>query len=215
MKRIPLTRSRRNPIGSVLVAIGLIAATVGVLVALPEHGAGLRCWIGAVNLARDEPVGSPRWWIKPIETYTFLRRFVTTASLNDIAVMDDDRTIFIVGSNGTLLKTGNAGATWRSLADNVEWRDATSPDNVDGPALETSTSLPDLNSVISSPDGSVAIAVGNTGIVLTRSGAGRACGSRRVVRGPLRRLTPASPASRITRATRLRLTCVPSAASSA
>ena len=33
----------------------------------------------------------------------------------------------------------------------------------------------------------------------TRSGAGRAFGSRRVVRGPLQRLTPASPVSRITK----------------
>ena len=49
----------------------------------------------------------------------------------------------------------------------------------------------------------------------TKSGAGRAWGSRRVVRGPLRRLTPAKPASRITRATRLRLTGTPSATSSA
>ena len=32
----------------------------------------------------------------------------------------------------------------------------------------------------------------------TRSGAGRALGARHVVRGPLRRLTPAKPASRIT-----------------
>ena len=37
----------------------------------------------------------------------------------------------------------------------------------------------------------------------TRSGAGRAWGARRVVRGPFRRLPPAKPASRIARATRL------------
>ncbi len=49
----------------------------------------------------------------------------------------------------------------------------------------------------------------------TRSGAGRTRTARRVVRGPRRRLTPAMPAARITRATRLRLTAAPSADSSA
>src|SRR5205807_10280496 len=38
----------------------------------------------------------------------------------------------------------------------------------------------------------------------TRSGAGRASRSRMVVRGLLRRLTPAKPSARISRATRLR-----------
>ena len=50
---------------------------------------------------------------------------------------------------------------------------------------------------------------------LTRSGAGRAWAFRRVVRGPRRRLTPAMPADRITRATRLRLTATPPSVSSA
>ena len=49
----------------------------------------------------------------------------------------------------------------------------------------------------------------------TRSGAGRASGSRRVVRGPLRRLMPAKPACFIRRAIRLRLTNRPCSASSA
>ena len=49
----------------------------------------------------------------------------------------------------------------------------------------------------------------------TRSCAGRAVSSRRVVRNPRRRLAPSKPASRISRATRLQLTTVPSAASSA
>ena len=41
------------------------------------------------------------------------------------------------------------------------------------------------------------------------------CTSRRVVRGPRRRLTPTMPAARITRATRLRPTATPASASSA
>ena len=45
----------------------------------------------------------------------------------------------------------------------------------------------------------------------TRSGAGRAWTFRRVVRGPRRRLTPATPTDRMTRATRLRLTATPAA----
>ena len=49
----------------------------------------------------------------------------------------------------------------------------------------------------------------------TRSGAGRTRTARRVVRGPRRRLTPAMPAERITRATRLRLTAAPASDSSA
>ena len=49
----------------------------------------------------------------------------------------------------------------------------------------------------------------------TRSGAGWACESRRVVRGARRRLTPATPAARITRASRVRLTATPASASSA
>jgi len=50
----------------------------------------------------------------------------------------------------------------------------------------------------------------------TKSGAGRASASRRVVaRVPLRRLTPAKPAPRISLATRLRPTGRPSARSSA
>ena len=45
--------------------------------------------------------------------------------------------------------------------------------------------------------------------------AGRASRSRRVVWGRLRRLTPAKPSARMSRAIRLRPTCTPSAASSA
>jgi hypothetical protein len=49
----------------------------------------------------------------------------------------------------------------------------------------------------------------------TGSGAAGSPGSRRVVPTPLRRLTPAKPATRISRATRLRPTRHPSARSSA
>src|SRR5437870_10324731 len=49
----------------------------------------------------------------------------------------------------------------------------------------------------------------------TRSGAGRAVSSRTVVRNGFRRLTPCSPGPRINRATRLRPTWRPRAASSA
>ena len=49
----------------------------------------------------------------------------------------------------------------------------------------------------------------------TRSGAGRASRSRRVVQQPFRRLAPTSPAWRISRETRLRPTAVPSSLSSA
>src|SRR5207237_798656 len=49
----------------------------------------------------------------------------------------------------------------------------------------------------------------------TRSGAGRASRSRTVVWMPLRRLTPAKPSVRMSRATRLRPMWTPSAASSA
>ena len=49
----------------------------------------------------------------------------------------------------------------------------------------------------------------------TRSGAGRASGLRSVVRTRRRRLTPQRPSWRINRATRLRLTLIPSASSSA
>ena len=62
------------------------------------------------------------------------------------------------------------------------------------------------------PDGQ---AVFDSGAGRARSGAGRARTARRVVRGPRRRLTPAIPAMRITRATRLRPTDTPSAARSA
>ena len=167
MKLIPLALSGRLLIGSVLVAAGLIAASVGALVALPEHGAGLRSWIGAPLPGRDARVGFLRWWVTPIEKNAFARRIPTTASLNDLAAMGDGRTIFVVGDNGTLLESVNAGGTWRSLADNVKWRDATPPDDPDGPASETPTSLPALSSVAASPDGGRAIAVGESGTVLT------------------------------------------------
>ena len=163
MKLIPLALS-----GRLLVATGLIAAIVGVLVSLPEFGAGLRGWIGAPLPGRGEHVGALRWLATPTERNAFARRFTTTASLHDVAVMDDGRTILVVGDDGTLLKSVNAGATWRSLADDVDWRDATPSDNVpDRPASETPSSLPALGSVAASPDGRRAIAVGEAGTVLT------------------------------------------------
>lgn len=61
----------------------------------------------------------------PIEKNAFARQFTTTAGLNDLAVMDDGRTIFAVGVDGALPKSVNAGATWRSVADSVNWRPTT------------------------------------------------------------------------------------------
>jgi len=55
---------------------------------------------------------------------------------------------------------------------------------------------------------------GATKLRSTRSGAGRALRSRTVVVIHLRRLTPAKPAVRISRATRLRPTSMPAASSS-
>ena len=167
MKLIPLALPGRLLIASGLIATGLIAASVGALVALPEHGAGLRSWIGAHLPGLDEPVGAFRWWVTPVEKNAFARRITTTVSLQDLAAMGDGRTIVVVGDNGTLLKSVNAGATWRSLADNVKWRDVTPPDDPDGPASKTPTSLPTLSSVAASPDGNRAIAVGESGTVLT------------------------------------------------
>ena len=172
MKLIPPALPIRVLIGSGLIATGLIASTVGALVALPEHGAALRSWIGAPLPGREERVSTLRWWVTPIEKNAFVRRFTTTADLRDFAVLDDGRTIFVVGDDGTLLESVNAGATWRSLADNVSWRDGTPPDDPDGPVSETQTSLPALSSVAASPDGSVAIAVGRNGAVLTSDDGG-------------------------------------------
>ena len=153
-------------LGSGLIVTGLIAAGIGAFVALPEHGAGLRSWIGAPLPGRHEHVGALQWWVTPIEKNAFARRFTATADLSDFAVMDDGRTIFVVGDDGTLLKSVNAGATWRSLADNVKWRDGTPLDDSNGPASERPTSLPALSSVAASPDGSLGIAVGENGTVL-------------------------------------------------
>ena len=167
MKLIPRVLPDRLLISSGLIATGLIAASVGALVALPEHGAGLRSWIGAPLPGRHERVGALQWWVTPIERNALARRFTATENLNDFAVMDDGRTIFVVGDNGTLLKSVNAGTTWRSLTDDVKWRDGTSPDDPDGAASESPPSLPTLRSVAASPDGSLAIAVGVLGTVLT------------------------------------------------
>ena len=120
---IPLVRNVRTLIGSGLIVVGLITVAVGMLVALPEHGAALRSWIGAPFPGRHERIGWLRWWVTPVETNAFARRFTTTATLNDFAVMDDGRTMLVVGDNGTLLVSVNAGATWKSLANNVQWRD--------------------------------------------------------------------------------------------
>ena len=162
MKLTPPAFPGRLLLGSGLIAMGLIAAVVGALVALPEHGAVLRSWIGAPLPGRHERVEALRWWVTPIEKNAFTRRFTTTAALNDLAVMDDGWTIFVVGDDGTLLKSVNAGATWKSLAENVKWSNATIADWRDPPKL-----LPDLQSVAASPDGRFAIVVGTGGTVLT------------------------------------------------
>ena len=100
-----------------------------------------------------------------------------------MAAMGDGRTILVVGDNGALLESVNAGATWRSLEDNVEWRDGTPPD---GWASESPPSRPALRSVAASRDGSLAIAVGDRGAVLTSDDNGatwteRASGSSAVL----------------------------------
>ena len=81
--------------------------------------------------------------------------------------MNDGLTVFVVGEGGALLKSENAGATWRSVADNVDWRDGVPPGASEDPVPEPSPSRPDLFSVAASPDGSLAIAVGSGGTVLT------------------------------------------------
>ena len=164
MKLIPLAPSDRSPISWGLIATGLIAVAFGALVAFPDHGAALRSWIGAPLPGRDERVGALRWWVTPVESNAFARRLTTTAGLNDLAVMDDGRTILVVGNNGTLLKSVNAGATWKSLADNVKWRNGTPPG---GRVSESPLLSPALSSVAASPDGSLSIAVGDRGTVLT------------------------------------------------
>ena len=164
MTLIPLAPAFRLPIGAALIVAGLIAVAVGALVAFLEHGAALRSWIGAPLLGRHEHVGALRWWVTPIEKHAFARRFTTTEDLNDVVVMDDGRTILVVGDSGTLLKSVNAGATWRSLANSVEWREGTPPD---GRASVPPLFPPALESIAASPDGSLAIAVGQRGTVLT------------------------------------------------
>ena len=160
----PLAPYVNSWIGPGLILAGLIAVAVSALVALPEHGAALRSWIGAPLPGRHERVGALRWWVTPYEPNAFARRFTTTATLNDLAVIDDGRTILVLGDDGTLLVSVNAGATWKSLADNVQWRDGAP---LDEPRRGSQPPLVDLESVASSPDGRLAIAVGSNGTVLT------------------------------------------------
>ena len=151
-----------------LLAVGLIAAFVGALVALPEYGAELRALIDAPLPERHERVGALRWLVTPIEKNAFVRRFTTIPSLNDLAVMEDGRTVFVVGADGILLESSSAGATWESLEDDVKWSSETIADLNDPPAL-----LPNLQSVATSPDGRLAIAVGTSGTVLTSADSGQ------------------------------------------
>ena len=137
MKWIPGVVSVRSVVGWGLLTAGLLAVIIGALVGLPEHGAALRSWIDAPLLGRHERPGALRWWLTPVETNAFARRVTTTASLNDVAVVDGGLTVFVVGDDGALLKSENAGATWRSLSNNVNWGNGMLPGDSEGPTPES------------------------------------------------------------------------------
>ena len=164
MKRLPLMPTHRLVLFVAWFVGGLFSLALGVLVAFPEHGAGLRSSLGAPLPGLHERIGGTRWWFAPVEKKAFARRLTTMEHLIDLEVMDDGRTILVVGSSGTLLESVNAGATWKSLANNVKWRDGMP---LDGSSSESAPSRPALLSVAASPDGRLAIAVGERGTVLT------------------------------------------------
>ena len=156
-----------------LIISGLGAACIGVLVGFPEYGAGLRSLLGAPLPSRHESLDPLRWFVTPIEEHAFIRRVVTTAQLNDVAVLGDGRTVIVVGRQGALLRSTNSGATWISIADSVIWNDSVVEGDTGGGQLPSVKPRPSLESVVASADGSLAVAVGSAGTVLTSEDSGQ------------------------------------------
>ena len=136
-------------------------------------GAGLRSLLGAPLPSRHESLDPLRWFVTPIEEHAFIRRVVTTAQLNDVAVLGDGRTVIVVGRQGALLRSTNSGATWISIADSVIWNDSVVEGDTGGGQLPSVKPRPSLESVVASADGSLAVAVGSAGTVLTSEDSGQ------------------------------------------
>ncbi|MBV1800591.1 YCF48-related protein [Siccirubricoccus sp. G192] len=105
---------------------------------------------------RDDPnrpagVGSLAWWIEPGETHAFARLPIIGLDIQALAIAPDGRTALATGSDGTLLRSTDAGTTWAPVA---------------------AGSRAELRALAIAPGGRTALAAGRDGTLLRSTDAG-------------------------------------------